>query len=89
MQALEDAVCSGLHGLKKLNLAGSLTSDADVNGALLATSLDVIMSCNFGLKYLYLSRNNLGVPGASALTRILCQYKSDSLPQQLGLLPAP
>ena len=88
MQALEDAVCTGsLHGLKGLCLAGSLTSDADVNGALLATSLDAIMSCNFGLKYLDLSRNNLGVPGASALTGILYQYNSDSILQEFGLSP--
>ena len=88
MQALEDAVCGGsLHGLERLNLAGSLTSDADVNGALLTTALDAIMSSNFMLKYLDLSRNNLGIPGASALSRILCQCRSDSLLQELDLLP--
>jgi hypothetical protein len=77
MQALEDAVSSGsLHRLNRLLLAGSLTSDADINGALLATSLNVIMCYNFDLTYLDLSRNNLGIPGASALSRILSdQYK--------------
>ena len=80
IQALEDAVCNGsVCGLKWLNLAGSLTSDADVNGALLATSLDAIRSCNPHLSYVDLSRNNLGVPGASALAGVLCQYKQDML----------
>ena len=78
MQALEEAVCSGcLHELKKLNLARSLTNDADVNGALLATSLGAIMSCNLYLTSLDLSGNNLGVPGASALARVLCQRERD------------
>ena len=71
MQALEDAVCIGsLPRLNQLNLAGSLTSDADVNGALLATSLDAIVSYCPNLSHLDLSRNNLGVPGASALARV-------------------
>jgi hypothetical protein len=78
MQALEDAL-SGGSLLQRLSLAGSLTSDADINGALLATSLNTIMSCNFDLKHLDLSRNNLGIPGASALSGILSdQYKRDS-----------
>jgi Ran GTPase-activating protein (RanGAP) involved in mRNA processing and transport len=90
MQALEDAVSGGsLRALEHLNLAGSLTSDADVNGALLATSLNTIMSCNFGLEHLDLSRNNLGIPGASALSRILGdRYKITSSLQELGLSPA-
>ena len=87
MQALEDAVCIGsLRGLKRLNLAGSLTSDADINGALLATCLDAIMSCCLNLSRLDLSRNNLGVPGASALARVLCQCKKHSIQQELDLL---
>ena len=84
MQVLEDAVCIGsIHGLKRLNLAGSLTNDADVNGALLATSLGAIMSFNLSLTSLALSRNNLGVPGASALAQVLCQ---DYTPLGLYLL---
>ena len=87
MQALEDAVCTGsLHGLERLNLAGSLTSDADVNGALLATSLGAIMSFNLSLTSLDLSRNNLGVPGASALGRVPCQCERDCTPLGLYLL---
>ena len=87
MQALEDAVCIGsLPGLKLLNLAGSLTSDADVNGALLATSLDAIVSYRPNLSHLDLSRNNLGVPGASALARVLCQCKKGSVQQELDSL---
>ena len=87
IQALEDAVCTGsLPRLEWLNLAGSLTSDADVNGALLATSLDTIMSHNLHISHLDLSRNNLGVPGASALARVLCsQCKNDLAPQELDL----
>ena len=85
MQALEEAVCTGcLHELKKLNLARSLTNDADVNGALLATSLGAIMSCNLSLTSLDLSRNNLGVPGASALARVLCQRERDYTPLESG-----
>ena len=95
MQALEDAVSGGsLPSLWRLCLAGSLTSDADVNGALLATSLDAILSCNLGLHYLGvqylaidLSRNNLGTPGASALATILCQCRTDSVLQGLGVPP--
>ena len=87
MQALEDAVCIGsLPGLKQLNQAGSLTSDADVNGALLATSLDAIVSYCPNLSHLDLSRNNLGVPGASALARVLCQCKKGSVQQELDSL---
>ena len=78
MQVLEEAVCTGsIHRLERLNLAGSLTNDADVNGALLATSLGAIMSCNLSLTSLDLSRNNLSVPGASALAQILCQHEQD------------
>ena len=84
MQALENAVRTGsLHGLEELNLAGSLTGDADINGALLATSLGAIMSHNFFLESLNLSRNNLGVPGASALAGILHQHKQSFTPQGL------
>lgn len=43
-------------------MARSLTNDADVNGALVATSLHAIMSYNLHLSYLDLSRNNLGIP---------------------------
>ena len=87
MQALEEAACTGsLHGLEMLNLAGSLTNDADVNGALLATSLGAIMSFNLSLTSLDLSRNNLGVPGASALARVLCQHEQDYTPLGLYLL---
>ena len=90
MQALEDAVRTGsLHGLERLNLAGSLTNDADVNGALLATSLGAIMSFNLSLSSLNLSGNNLGVPGASALARVLCQCERDCIPMGLYLLSGP
>ena len=85
MQALEDAVCTGsIRGLVILNLAGSLTSDADVNGALLATSLGAIISFNLFLISLDLSRNNLGVPGAAALAQVLYQCKQDYTPPGLS-----
>ena len=84
MQRLGDAVCNGcLAGLKMLNLAGSLIPP-DVNGALLATSLAAIMShCHKPLSF-DLSRNNLGVPGAAAIARVVF-HKIDFVPPELDL----
>ena len=51
-----------------LNLSGSLTDDANVNAAWLPDAL--LVHCPY-LRDLNLSNNNLGVPGASAISRIL------------------
>ena len=57
--------------LKRLGLPNTLTNDADINGALLATLLPSIASHCPHLKYLDLSRNDLGVPGASAVGELI------------------
>ena len=73
LQALESvAPCTVLALLENLNLKGSLTSDANTNAKLLTTlSGHCPKLVNFDL-----SNNNLGVPGASALTKI---HVSDQL----------
>ena len=68
LQALEDAVHAGtLAKLKRLHLAGTLTSDADINGAVLTTFLWSLSSHCPKMCSLDLSNNNLGVPGAKAI----------------------
>ena len=68
LQALEDAVHAGTLGnLEGLNLAGTLTSDADINGAVLTTFLSSLSSHCPKMFFLDLSNNNLGVPGAKAV----------------------
>ena len=68
LQALEDAVHAGTLGnLEKLYLAGTLTSDADINGAVLTTFLSSLSSHCPEMHSLDLSNNNLGVPGAKAI----------------------
>ena len=73
LQALEDAVRGGsLPNLRELNLRGSLTSDADINGSLLEA---LSFHCPL-LGELSLSQNNLGVPEISALARIISQHRN-------------
>ena len=58
-----------------MGLSNTLTDDADINGVLLATLLPSIAShCP---QYLNLSRNNLGVPGASAVSELITIIKSE------------
>ena len=73
IQALERAVVSGVlvNSLKGLNLDNTLTGDADINGALITTCLRPITSHCPRLGFLFLSENNLGVPGACALGEAL------------------
>ena len=75
LQGLEDAAKSGvLVILEHLNLKGALTCDADINGALLTSFLDIVsVSCQ-NLKMFNVSQNNLGVPGVFALARVISQY---------------
>ena len=62
--------------LESLRLSNTLTDDADINGALLATLLPSIASHCPHLMYLHLSRNNLGVPGASAIGKLITNSRS-------------
>ena len=75
IQCLEAAIHT-LVDLKRLSLSNTLTDDADINGALLATLLPSIASHCPHLKYLNLSRNNLGVPGASAVGELITNSTS-------------
>ena len=77
IQSLETAVQAGvLVNLRKLYLSNTLTDDADINGALLATLSPSIASHCPHLRRLDLSRNNLGVPGANALGRLFISNTS-------------
>ena len=77
MQSLEDAIRGGsVANLETLGLQGSLTSDAEVNGTLLTTFLEVLLTSGHNLRMLYLSENNLGVPGASALAGVSAHYNN-------------
>ena len=70
LQALEDTVCCDLlRNLQQLNLRKSLTSDADINGALLTTFTKALSKHSPSLKLLDFSQNNLSIPGASAIAR--------------------
>ena len=70
LQVLENAVHDNLFTkLEKLFLADSLTNDADTNAAWLNTFVKAILSHCPCLWYLDLSHNNLGVPGASAISK--------------------
>ena len=74
LQALENAVRGDLFAkLTELDLEGSLTSDADTNAAWLTTFLEARSAHCPHLRSLNLSDNNLGVPGASAISKIFEQ----------------
>ena len=75
IQAIERAVVSV--NLRELSLASTLTGDADINGAILATCLRLITSHCPHLISLDLSENNLGVPGACALGEALPLLTND------------
>ena len=84
LHALQSAVGSDLFAkLELLNLSGSLTSDAGINAEWLTTFVDALSAHCLLLSDLDLSDNNLGIPGASALSRIfvtnysLCGEPSD------------
>ena len=78
MQCLEAAILTGTFvDLERLSLSNTLTDDADINGALLATLLPSIASRCPHLDYLDLSKNNLGVPEASALGELITNSRSE------------
>ena len=70
LQALGNVVREGiLSRLRYLNLSGSLTSDVNTNASWLTTFVEALYAHCPHLRYLDLSQNNLGVPGATALAR--------------------
>ena len=72
LQTLENVVRDNLLSkLEFLHLVGSLTSDADTNAAWLTTFVEALSTHCPHLWRLNLSENNLGVPGASALARVI------------------
>ena len=74
LQALENAIRGDLFAkLMELDLLGSLTSDADTNAAWVTTFLEALSAHCPHLDHLNLSDNNLGVPGASAISNIFEQ----------------
>ena len=79
LQTLENVVRDNLLSkLESLHLVGSLTSDADTNAAWLTTFVDALSTHCPYLGKLYLSENNLGVPGASALARVISKLHHHS-----------
>ena len=79
LQTLENVVRDDLLShLEDLHLAGSLTSDADTNAAWLTTFVEALSTHCPHLKRLDLSENNLGVPGASALARVISKLHHQS-----------
>ena len=79
LQTLENVVCDNLlFKLDSLHLAGSLTSDADTNASWLTTFVEALSTHCPHLERFYLSENNLGVPGASALARVVSKLHHHS-----------
>ena len=79
LQALESAVLDDqLSKIEQLYLKGSLTSDADTNAAWLTTFVEALSAHCPHLELLDLSRNNLGVPGATALARVISRLQHQS-----------
>ena len=72
LQTLENIVRDNLLSkLESLDLLGSLTNDADTNAAWLTTFVDALSTHCPHLERVDMSENNLGVPGASALARVI------------------
>ena len=79
LQSLEDVVHDNLLSkLEFLYLAGSLTSNADTNAAWLNTFVEALSTHCPHLERLDLSENNLGIPGASALARVISKLHHHS-----------
>ena len=76
---LENSLCDGvLSNLEWLDLSGSLASDADSNDSLLTTLGEALLAHCPHLWSLNLSQNNLGVPGATALARVISRLQHSS-----------
>ena len=79
LQTLEIVVRDNLLSmLETLHLDGSLASDADTNAAWLTTFVEALSTHCPHLWRLHLSENNLGVPGASALARVISKLHHQS-----------
>ena len=76
LQTLQNAVCV-VYNLERLFLRGCLTSDADANASMLTAFGEALISRPH-LSELDLSQNNLGVPGASALARVISRLQHHS-----------
>ena len=75
IQGLENAITTGsLLSLRHLSIQRTLTSDQDINGALLFTLCDALSSHCPQLTYFDASHNNLGTPGAQAIGSNLNQF---------------
>ena len=75
VQKLQSAISLGsFKNLSLLELKNTLTSDADTNASLLDSLLEVLISAHCPLRGLSLSHNNLGVPGASVLARMISKH---------------
>ena len=75
MQALGNAVREGvLSRLELLSLSGSLTSDANTNASWLTTFVEALSAHCPNLMNLNLSQNNLSVPGATALAKVMLRF---------------
>lgn len=67
-EVLEKAMCDGsLANLEMLHLRGSLTGDAVINGSILSSFTEALLTHCPELEYIDLSENTLGVPGACAI----------------------
>ena len=75
LQALENVVNAGwLANLRRLELSGCLTDDANTNASALETFLKSLSAHCPRFYTLNLSDNDLGVPGASALAVAISQH---------------
>ena len=73
-EEIERAVLTGtLLNLYRLELANTLTPDADTNSVLLVALLEALATRCWGLTFLDISNNNLCMPGAQAVGRAICQ----------------
>ena len=81
----ENSLCGCvLSNLERLFLSGSLTSDPDTNASWLTTLGEALSAHCPHLIKLDLSQNNLGVPGAIALARVISRLQHHS-PKDIGL----
>ena len=86
LQAFEELIQNGkLDNLVILELQNSMTHDPDINGALLTILVETLLfHCHY-LRCLNLSDNNLGVPGAQAVSQALSGSTKDPGSLQLYL----
>ena len=86
VQKLQSAIGGGsFKNLYQLELNNCLTDNADVNASLLESLLEELISARCPLTRLSLSKNNLGVPGASTLARMISKHNKIMSGQQKWL----